>query len=124
MVKSAMPELDLKISEDEFQTQVISLARMLGWHVAHFRGVRTQRKDGSIFYQTPVQADGKGFPDLVMVKGRRVIYAELKSEKGKLSQEQKEWLDLLAVDKKREVYCWRPSELESIQEILEEATNG
>jgi hypothetical protein len=117
--KSAMPDINIKITEDEFQTQVISLAHMLGWKIAHFRGVRTQRKDGSVFYQTPVQADGKGFPDLVMVKGKRVIYAELKSMTGKLSQEQKEWLDLLVTDKKREVYCWRPNELEQIQEILE-----
>ena len=117
--KRAMPEIDTKISEDEFQTQVISLAHLLGWKIAHFRGVRTQRRDGSVFYQTPVQADGKGFPDLVMVKDKRVIYAELKSEKGVLSVEQKEWLRLLALDKKREVYCWRPSEIWDIQEILE-----
>ena len=117
--KRAMPEIDTKISEDEFQTQVISLAHLLGWKIAHFRGVRTQRKNGTVFYQTPVQADGKGFPDLVMVKDKRVIYAELKSEKGVLSVEQKEWLRLLALDKKREVYCWRPSEIWDIQEILE-----
>jgi len=49
------------ISEADFQTRVIDLARQLGWRVAHFRKTRVQRKDGSTFWETPVAADGKGF---------------------------------------------------------------
>jgi hypothetical protein len=52
-------------SEAQFQQQVIDLARLCGYRVAHFRTVRVQRKGGSVYYTTPVQADGAGWPDLV-----------------------------------------------------------
>lgn len=43
--------------ERQWQAQVIELARILGWRVAHFRPALT--KHG---WRTPVQADGAGFP--------------------------------------------------------------
>jgi hypothetical protein len=108
------------ISEADFQQSVIELARALGWIVAHFRGVRIQRANGQIYYQTPVSADGKGFPDLVLAhpKKQRTIFAELKSEDGKVSPEQQGWLDILQVNRGVEVYVWKPSEWEDIKVIL------
>jgi hypothetical protein len=80
------------MTEAELQKAVIDLAHLLGWRVAHFRPART--KDG---WRTPVAADGKGFPDLVMahpdVDG--ALFVELKSARGTLTHEQKEWLVLL-----------------------------
>jgi len=108
------------ITENEFQQQVIDLCHLLGWRVAHFRGVRIQRKDGSVYYQTPVQADGKGFVDLVLVnkEKKRVIFSELKTDKGRLSPEQKEWIEDLR-EAGQEVYIWRPKDWEEIMETLE-----
>jgi hypothetical protein len=78
----------------EFEQQVMSLARDLGWHVAHFRSVLVTRKDGSRYYSTPVGADGRGFPDLVLVK-HRVLYRECKRGTARLEPDQARWGDLL-----------------------------
>lgn len=85
----------VQISEAELQQAVIDTARTFGWRCAHFRPART--KHG---WQTPVAADGKGFPDLVLVNRQtgRLIFAELKSDRGKTTPEQDDWLrDLQAV---------------------------
>jgi hypothetical protein len=79
--------------EADFQEQVIALARLHGWRVAHFRKVRVQRKNGTVYWETPVAADGKGFPDLILVRGSRIIAAELKTDAGALKPEQTLWLD-------------------------------
>lgn len=110
--KAKLPQ----ISEADFQNQVVAIARANGWKVAHFRGVRVQRKDGSVYYQTPVGADGRGFPDLVFARikndERKIIFAELKSNIGKLSDEQYEWVKLTGA------YVWRPNDIEDIERIL------
>jgi hypothetical protein len=57
-------------------------------------------------WRTPVAADGKGWPDLVLVRDR-VLYRELKSERGTLSVEQQDWghaLKLAGAD----YDTWRP----------------
>jgi hypothetical protein len=81
------------MSEDELQTSVIKHAHFYGYRVAHFRSVRVTRKDGSTFWQTPVQADGEGFPDLILLKdGQRGLAWELKSEDGPVAKAQTNWL--------------------------------
>lgn len=89
---------------------------MLGWRTAHFRPGLTQ----SGRWRTAVEGDGVGFPDLVLVKGNRLIFAELKSAKGRLSPEQTEWHQALSKTP-AENYIWRPIDLEHIQKILRAA---
>ena len=60
------------MTEADLQQAVIECARTLGWMVAHFRPALRQ----SGRWSTPVQADGKGFPDLVLARAGRVIFAE------------------------------------------------
>ena len=103
--------------ESEYQAQIIELAQFRGWLVAHFRTSRTQRADGSVFYQTAIAADGKGFPDLVLVR-ERVIFAEIKTDKGRLSDEQKAWRDALLASG-AEWYCWKPRDFDNVMEVLE-----
>ena len=81
------------MSEAQLQAAIIEMAQLLGKRVAHFRSVRVQRKDGSVYYETPVQADGKGFPDLVIVGLDPLIFDiwEVKTERGRLSMEQLGW---------------------------------
>lgn len=97
--------------ESAFQAAVIELAQMLGWKVAHFRAART--KDG---WRTPVAADGAGWLDLVLVR-ERVIFAECKTERGKLGVEQEVWLVTLQ-EADAEAYVWRPSDWDEIEAIL------
>ena len=100
------------ISEKEFTSQVLAYAKLRGWRSAHFRSARTAKG-----WATPVQGDGKGFPDLVLVRGEKVIIAELKVGKNKATKEQAEWLTAFA-DANLECYVWRPEQWAEIEEVL------
>lgn len=58
-----------------------------------------------------------GFPDLVIVGPTRVIYAELKSEKGRTTARQKDWLAGLQAAGQA-AHVWRPSDWEWVQQEL------
>ena len=109
---SSMARNDGKV----FEEKIVALAQALGWHVAHFRNVLVQRKDGSTFYATPAAANGKGFPDLVIVRDR-VIFAELKSGSGRLSPEQKQWREWLE-ESGSEYYVWTDRDVTEIKRLL------
>jgi hypothetical protein len=106
-------------SEAGFQTWVVAAARLYGWTVAHFRPAKTNKG-----WRTPVSADGKGYPDLTMChSGRdgmpaRLIFAELKAARGKLSPEQAAWMERLSLVRGVETYVWRPTDREAIAVIL------
>ena len=76
------------LTEKELTASVIQMARLFGWRIAHFRSVETKRQG----WQTPVQGDGKGYPDLCLVR-ERIIFIELKCGKNKLEPEQEVWRD-------------------------------
>jgi hypothetical protein len=105
------------ISEHELQRAVIDCAHLLGWRCAHFRPALTHGR-----WSTPVSADGAGFPDLVMVRRGRIIFAELKATKGRLRPEQTEWLNALGLADglTAMTYTWRPDDWFSgrIEEVL------
>lgn len=107
----------IKMSEVDLQDAVIELAHTLRWRVAHFRSVPVRHGD-RIIYETPVQADGAGFVDLVLVRDR-VIFAELKSDTGRLSTSQQDWLFALG-EAGAERYVWFPNNWRSgeIEETL------
>jgi hypothetical protein len=75
------------MTERELQRCVLQLARLLGWRVAHFRPARTKRG-----WRTPVEADGAGWLDLVLCRGERLLFRELKGDGGRLSPAQLAWL--------------------------------
>jgi hypothetical protein len=86
-------------TEKQFAQQVTDLARLLG-----FKVYRTW-----ISIRSP-----SGFPDLILVKpGRKLILAELKSERGRLTEAQEVWLKLLRQVPGIEVHVWRPSDWEA-----------
>jgi hypothetical protein len=92
------------MSEDELLAQVRALATTLGW-----LGYHTHRSDRS----------DPGFPDLTLVKAGRLVFAELKTQKGKATLAQTEWLCALK-QSAADVYLWRPEHLinGSIEAIL------
>jgi hypothetical protein len=102
--------------ENELLKCVVALAKYHGWLCAHFRPALTNKG-----WRTPVEADGAGFPDLVLAKVRNVfavvLFVELKSQKGKLSEAQKAWRDILYPT----YYLWRPGDWISgkIEKVLE-----
>lgn len=83
------------VTEKQLLEAVRDLARLTGWLVYHTHDSRRSEP---------------GFPDLVMTRRGRLIFAELKSEKGRLTPQQHEWMDALVGRKDWEVYLWRPAD--------------
>jgi hypothetical protein len=96
--KQRLPEQ----SEKSFQTMVCELARLAGWLVYHtYDSRRSQR----------------GFPDLVLVRGRRLVFMECKRESGNPTLDQVVWLrDLRATG--AECYLVRPSDWCLVERVL------
>lgn len=90
-------------SEKVFLQTVRDLARTCGFREYHPYDSRRS---------TP------GFPDLTMVRGERMLFAELKTEKGRVTPSQLEWLTDLERPISNEVYIWRPHDLEDIATVL------
>jgi len=104
------------ITEKDFQATVIDLARTYGWIVGFTYDARKSEP---------------GEPDLRMVRSPRVIFAELKAVKGRLTKGrfnksgnrwlpgQDEWSDALRSCPGVEYYLWRPDGLDGeIERIL------
>ena len=102
-----------QLTEKEFQQALCQLATMTGWRWIHFRTVKDHRNN----YSTPLQGSA-GFPDLVLVHPERgLLFVELKTTHGRLSEHQKHWgSDLLAAG--AEYYCWRPEDWTTIKTRL------
>lgn len=102
------------LSEKQFQQQVIELARRLGWHVWHVSDSR--RFVGGRAFGDPLAA---GLPDLIMIRPPRVVFIELKTNKGRVRPSQKETLALLDQCAGVEVYLIRPRDWEKLVAILQ-----
>lgn len=89
-------------SEASFQRQVVALATLYGWRWYH---VPDSRRCVA------------GFPDLVLVRRPHVIFAELKRENGRVTEDQQDWLDELRACG-QSVFVWRPSDFDTIVEVL------
>ena len=97
------PQIRARMSENEFQLWVTDLADLYGWRWYHTHDSRRSNA---------------GFPDLVMVRSGVLIFAELKSQRGRSTAEQQSWLaDLWTRDGVR-AYLFRPSDMEAIEEVL------
>lgn len=102
----------VKVSEAQFQKAVIELAHRFNWRVAHFKTAQTSK--GA--WVTPVAADGAGFPDLCLVR-ERIVFIELKAEKGTMSDNQLAWGDALRVAGV-EYHCFKPRDWDEIERVL------
>ena len=88
------------------QAAVVELAHRLGYLCAHFNPA--QVRGGR--WATPVSADAAGFPDLILAHtnpGTVAIAAELKTDVGRVSEQQHRWLDALDASGLYAV-VWRP----------------
>lgn len=90
--------------ERDFTKAIIDLAMCHRWLVHHTWDSR--------------RTTGKGFPDIVMVRGGKVIWAELKaSDKSRRTDSQLAWADaLLAAG--ADYHLWTPSDMPQIEQII------
>jgi hypothetical protein len=102
MGKRLVLKPDAPLSEAKWQKLVRRWAKDLGW----------------IVYHAPyaIGAD-KGFPDLVLLRPPKLMFVELKSDKGKLRPEQEEWLENLQACG-IEAYVWRPRDETIVLAVL------
>lgn len=94
-----------KLTERQWQAAIVATARQFNW---------------SVYHTAFSIKSSPGFPDLVLVRPPRIIFAELKTATGRLTHHQQSWLDLLGACESVETYLWRAGEddLETIAEIL------
>jgi hypothetical protein len=110
------------VKENELLRLVLSEFRLQGWTCAHFgNSVKYVRKGDS--YMTIPDKNATGFPDIVATRLGQLLFIELKSEKGRIRDEQALWLaDLRLVEQQMQeanrvpdivqVYVWRPVDWE------------
>ena len=104
------------ITEAQWQHQVQTIATAHDWRWYHAPDNRPVTARSGRRY---VQAIRGGFPDLVLVRGPRLLFVELKREgpRGVVTDDQQQWLDDLA-RASAEVYVWRPSDLPEVTAVL------
>lgn len=103
----------LKINERAFTHAVVELAHWNQWLVFHPLPAQTSRGR----WVTATQGD-TGFPDLVLVKpGAGIIFAELKTAVGRVSDQQRRWLDAIEMAG-GESHIWRPIDINHIRKRL------
>lgn len=137
-----------QLTEAAWQIQVVGAARMYGWRTYHAPdGGGAPAGRGGRRVTLGQLPEGRGFPDLVLLRGPRIVVAELKTVKGRLGPGQQEWLDLFAevgatIDQlihdhqsngrvrlagaaqgtsgypSVESYLWRPGDWEQVQSVL------
>lgn len=99
-------------TEAQLERAILELAAATGWRSAHFRAARTARG-----WRTPVSGDGTGYPDLTLIRAPELLFVELKAQRGKLSDAQRQWLQALDMCE-IEVYVWKPSDWPEIEARL------
>lgn len=112
MAVTAHKALNAAMSEDELQAAICELLDLFGWRWMHQRPARTSKG-----WRTAISGH-KGFPDIIAVRGSRIVTIELKSEKGRPTPDQDAWGWALA-KAGAESYVWHPSNLPSIAKILQ-----
>lgn len=85
------------MTERQFQSQIIMVAKQSGWEVYHTYDSRRS---------------APGFPDLVLVRDR-VLFRELKTDTGRVSKAQANWGNALTAAG-ADFKVWRPRDLKSI----------
>ena len=91
------------VTEKAFQAQVLGLARLSGWLCYHTHDSRRS---------------APGFPDLVMARPPVIVFAELKTDTGKVRPEQRDWLAALGGCESVEAALWKPGDWKRIEEVL------
>lgn len=103
-----------KLSEADFQRQVCDLAKVLGWKFLHVRK-SMGRRGGAAGWQTTTNI--AGWPDLLLFKPGRIVAAELKSDVGVATPEQRDVLaDLEAAG--AQAFVWRPRDWDDVVRVL------
>ena len=85
----------MTLTEKAWLQRVRHTARLYGWHCYHTHDSRRSEP---------------GFPDVTLVRDGRLLFAELKAAKGRVTRDQQAWLSALAGCGPPQVHIWRPAD--------------
>lgn len=108
---TARDRLLRSIPEAQVQRNVQEILTMFGWWWYHAPNNRPN-KDGK------VQRIRAGFPDIIAVRGTRIVVAELKKETGHTTDEQDEVLAMFQLTGKVEIWIVRPSNIDEFRKAM------
>jgi hypothetical protein len=96
------------MTEAQFQQRITDYCdwRRLKWH-----------------HETDSRKSKKGFPDLVIAGPGKIIFAELKSAKGRVTREQQEWIEAVRWAGIT-AYVWRPDDWPEVKAVLDWVARG
>lgn len=100
--KITAPRDLLTLTEKQWQRLVTDTADLFGWMWEHF---------------PQMTGNPKGFPDLLLIRDGVVIFAELKTNTGKVSEAQDLWHGR-AWHHGVDVYVWRPRDWPEVIRVL------
>jgi hypothetical protein len=100
-----------QVPEAEVQRRVQEILTMYQWWWYHAPDNRPGSKTGR------VQRIRAGFPDIIAVRGTRILVLELKRETGHTTDDQDAVLAMFQLTGKVETYVIRPSNIDTLLEI-------
>lgn len=92
------------VLEKDWQDTVVKTLRVLGWHTNHVRRTVGRGK------RWTTSTSATGWPDLVCLRGPVLLAIELKSDAGKLTDAQQEWLGYFSGLPSARVWVLKPSD--------------
>ena len=89
--RQMMSDVEVTFTQTEraFEREVIRYAESMGWLIHKDRATNAPRICRHCKKTLRIPRNDPGFPDLVMVRAGRVVWAELKSERGKPTKERR-----------------------------------
>lgn len=100
------------LPESAIQNAVLRAAQYHGWLRIHFRPARTTKG-----WRTAYEGD-TGFPDVIAVRGSRVVVIECKRKGARPTQPQADWLAAWTGVPCAEVYVLTPADLDRVEGIF------
>jgi hypothetical protein len=92
------------ISEKQWMTTILEMATAHGWELR--------------YHTYDSRRSSRGFPDLVLVRPPRILFVEVKKERGKLTRDQEVWMKALEMCPMVESYVWKPSDGDEAERVL------
>lgn len=94
------------VTEAQYMQQIKDAARALNWRTFHC--FNSRRSD-------------KGFPDLLLIRGPNLLTLEVKSERGRVTAEQADWIAAFKQVKYVDAAIARPPNWDEILDVLTRA---
>lgn len=107
-----------KLTEKAWMGQLLGLARMFGWAAFHDQATNAPRACPRCRAPIHLPRNVSGWPDLMLIRGDTLIVAELKSDRGRVREDQTGWLSAFRQVRRVVVVVWRPRDAEDAARIL------